>query len=78
MTHHDEAPDAAALGLPVLLIVDGDPAAGAAIAATLRRRFAPDYRVLTADSAAAGLDTIAQLAHDGEAVALVAADLHLP
>jgi thioredoxin reductase (NADPH) len=62
----------------VLLIVDADPEARVAMEAALRRRFAPDYRVLTADSSAAGLTALAGLAQRGEAVALVAADLHLP
>jgi thioredoxin reductase (NADPH) len=46
--------------------------------AALLRRFAPDYRVLSAASPEAGLDALERLAHAGEAVALVAADLRLP
>ncbi|MBD0328004.1 MAG: hypothetical protein ICV68_16375, partial [Pyrinomonadaceae bacterium] len=78
MTKHDETADEAALGLPVLFIVDEDPEARTAAETALRRRFAPDYRVLTADLPEAGLDVLARLAEDGVAVALVAADLHLP
>jgi thioredoxin reductase (NADPH) len=65
-------------GLPVVFIVDADPAARAAAEAALVRRFGADYRVLAADSAAAGLAALEGLARRGEAVALVAADLRLP
>ena len=41
--------------VPVLLVVDADPRDLQITAADLDRRFSPDYRVLTADSAAAGL-----------------------
>lgn len=78
MSKHDETPDGAALGLPVLLIVDADRAARVAIESALLRRFAPDYRVLTADSSEAGLEALQRLAQRGEEVALVAADLRLP
>jgi len=46
--------------------------------AALVRRFEPDYRVVTADSATAGLAALEGLASDGEGVALIAADLGLP
>lgn len=78
MTKHDEAPDEAASGLPVLFIVDADQEARIATESALLRRFAPDYRVLTADSPEAGLDLLERLAHRGEQVALVAAELRLP
>jgi thioredoxin reductase (NADPH) len=65
-------------GLPVLLVVGTDPQDVRATAAALTRRFAPDYRVFTAGSAAAGLAELARLARAGEQVALVAADQHLP
>ena len=38
-------------GLPIVFIVDADPAARAAAEAALVRRFGADYRVLTAASA---------------------------
>jgi thioredoxin reductase (NADPH) len=65
-------------GAPVLVIVDADQHARGVTESALVRRFAPDYRVLTADSAEAGLDTLARLAQTGDDVALLAADLHLP
>jgi thioredoxin reductase (NADPH) len=63
---------------PVLLVIDGDDEAREATAAALARRFAPDFRVLTASSGHTGIDLIAGLVQGGEDVALVAADLRLP
>ncbi|HEU5012982.1 MAG TPA: FAD-dependent oxidoreductase [Roseiflexaceae bacterium] len=77
MMKHDAMPDEAAHDLPVLLIVDADRKDRVATESALLRRFAPDYRVLTAASAAAGLDALERLAHQGNEVALVAADLDL-
>ena len=67
----------AAARTPVILIVDPDPQASMALQAALARRFGPDYRVLTAGSVDAALQTLENLAHDHEDVALVAAELHL-
>ncbi len=78
MTKHEETSNRAALGLPVLFIVDADGAARVAMESALLRRFAPDYRVLTAGSSEAGLEALQRLAQRGEEVALVAADLRLP
>ena len=78
MTDHAETPDRAALDPPVVLIVDADPEARGAAEAVLRRRFAPDYRVLAAASPDAGLAALAGLARQGGDVALVLADLRLP
>src|SRR5690348_11996505 len=77
MMKHDAMPDEAAHDLPVLLIVDADRKDRVATESALLRRFAPDYRVLTAESAAAGLDALERMAHQGNEVALVAADLDL-
>jgi CheY-like chemotaxis protein len=63
---------------PVLFIVDADRGAGIAIESALMRRFAPDYRVLSADSPEAGFEGLERLARRGEEVAVVAADLRLP
>jgi thioredoxin reductase (NADPH) len=63
---------------PVLLVIDGDDEAREVSAAALERRFAPDFRVLTASSGRTGVDMIAKLLEGGEDVALVAADLRLP
>jgi thioredoxin reductase (NADPH) len=63
---------------PVLLVVGRDPRDVSITAAALEHRFAPDYRVLTACSAAAARAELGRLSRAGEPVALVAADLHLP
>jgi thioredoxin reductase (NADPH) len=64
--------------LPVLCVVDADREACAVTESALLRRFGADYRVLSADSAKAGLDLLRRLTNEGDDVALVAADLHLP
>ena len=74
----DGAPASVRPGVPVLLVVDGDPQALHCTAGALDRRFAPDYRVVSAGSAAAGLAELQRLARSGDQVALVAAELHLP
>src|ERR687891_197896 len=67
-----------AMPRPVLLAVDGDPAAQTAILGELHKRYGADYQGLSAGSGAAGLRTLEQVrARDGE-VALVLADLRLP
>ena len=68
----------AAPPLPVLLVVGADPQDVRTTAAALARRFTPDYRVLTAGSAASGLAELDRLARRRDEVALVAADQHLP
>jgi thioredoxin reductase (NADPH) len=65
-------------GVPVLLVAGADARDVRVTATALRHRFAPDYRVVTACSADAGLRELERLARSGEEVALVAADLHLP
>jgi thioredoxin reductase (NADPH) len=62
----------------VLLVVGADPQDVRTTAATLARRFTPDYRVRTAGSAASGLAELERLARRRDEVALVAADQHLP
>ena len=73
-----EIPDAAAHGPPVVFVVDADQEALSATEIVLARRFGADYRVLTANSAATGIDVLERLARQGDEVALVAADLRLP
>jgi thioredoxin reductase (NADPH) len=77
MTTSQEPLHGPSVGSPVLFVVDADGEARAVTEAALVRRFGADYRVLTADSAQAGLDELERLAHRGDKVALVAADLHL-
>src|SRR4051794_1985238 len=77
MTKRAETSDGTTPRPPVLFIAAADRVARVAAESALLRRFSPDYRVLTADSAQAGLDALARLAHQGDEVALVAADLRL-
>ena len=77
-THYPEQQHRSEVSLPVLLVVDADPGDLATTATALTRRFSADYRIATADSAAAGLNTLQRLTEHGEQVALVAAELHLP
>jgi hypothetical protein len=51
VTKHSEPARAASSTAPVLVIVDADRQARLATEAALARRFEPDYRVVTADSA---------------------------
>jgi thioredoxin reductase (NADPH) len=78
MTSDGEPSAAPGSGLPVLFVADADDQARDATASALARRFSPDYRIVTADSAGSGLDTLAGLVRHGHQVALLAADLHLP
>ena len=78
MTGHSEPPRAAAHSNPVLVVVDSDHQARLTTAEALARRFEPDYRVVSEDSAAAGLSALHRLATDGEDVALIAVDHRLP
>ena len=61
----------------MVLIVDPDPKASKVLEGALARRFGQDYRIVTAGSADAALETLARLGDDQEDVALVAAELHL-
>lgn len=64
--------------LPIIFLVDADDDAREQLATALNRRFGADYRVLTANSAPAGIEALERFARQGTDVALVAADLHLP
>jgi thioredoxin reductase (NADPH) len=63
---------------PVFLLVDDDAATLDDLAATLRRRFGADYRILAEQSAAHGLDVLKALHDNGEPVALLLSDLWMP
>lgn len=64
--------------LPIILAVDDEAPVLAAVTRDLRRRYAKDYRVLGAGSAAAALDTLATLHDAGEPVALIVCDQRMP
>lgn len=63
---------------PVILTVDDDPAVLGAIERDLRRQYRADYRVMKAESAAAGLDTAKELAARNTPVALFLVDQRMP
>jgi thioredoxin reductase (NADPH) len=63
---------------PVLLAVDDDPGVLSAVARDLRRRYAQEYRVLRADSGAAGLEALAELSRRNDPVALLLVDQRMP
>ena len=63
---------------PVILAVDDDPSALAALLDALARRFGGDYRVVSQLSPEAALAELQRLQDGGEAVALVIADQWMP
>jgi thioredoxin reductase (NADPH) len=63
---------------PVLFVIDDDPQELRTFESVLRRRYGADYRVMAERSPEAGLELLERLAHQGDDVALVAADLRLP
>jgi thioredoxin reductase (NADPH) len=63
---------------PVLLLVDADEAARLRTEAALARRLGSDYSIRAAATPEEGLAMLAQFRDQGQDVALVAADLHLP
>ncbi len=63
---------------PVILIVDDEPAALAAMLDALTRRFGADYRVVPHLSPRGALEELATLRKGGEEIALVVADQWMP
>jgi thioredoxin reductase (NADPH) len=63
---------------PVILAVDDEPAVLRAVARDLTRRYAKDYRIVSAASGAEALAALAELARRGEPVALIVADQRMP
>ena len=63
---------------PVIVIVDDEPDALAAILDALTRRFGGDYRVVPHSSARAALGFIAKFKEDKEEIALIIADQRMP
>ena len=78
MNTSDSSGHLAASHTPVLFVADGDVHDRDVLEAALVRRFGADYRVVTAATAAEGLQALQHLAQDGDDVAIVAADVHLP
>lgn len=63
---------------PVLLTVDDDAEVLRAVERDLRRRYAENYRVLSANSAQAALDLLDKLQQRGEPLALFLVDYRMP
>jgi thioredoxin reductase (NADPH) len=72
MTAQDETSRAA------ILTVDDDPGVSRAVARDLRRQYGAQYRVVRAESAAAGLDALRQMKLRGDLVAVILADYRMP
>lgn len=63
---------------PVIMVVDDEPDALAAMLDALTRRFGTDYRIVPHLSARAALDAVTKIKEDGEEIALVIADQWMP
>ena len=63
---------------PVLLTVDDDPEVLKAVERDLRRQYAANYRILSANSGQAALALLEKLGQRGEAVALFLVDYRMP
>lgn len=63
---------------PAIITVDDDAEVLRAVESDLRRQYAGDYRVLRADSGAAGLEALRGLKRRGAPVALLMADQRMP
>ena len=63
---------------PAILTVDDDPEVLRSVERDLRKRYGAEYRILRADSGAAGLDLLRQLKLRNDPVALLVADQRMP
>jgi thioredoxin reductase (NADPH) len=63
---------------PVILAVDDDPQARAAVRADLRAEYGRDYRILVADGGPAAVSTVEELHRRGDEVALFLVDERMP
>lgn len=63
---------------PIILTVDDDPDVLRSITRDLRKRFGSQYRILRAESGAAGLDALDELKLHREPVALLLSDQRMP
>ena len=63
---------------PVLLTVDDDPEVLRAVERDLRRRYAENYRVLSANSGPSAIDLLDKLQQRGEPLALFLVDYRMP
>jgi len=63
---------------PAIITVDDDPQVLAAVVRDLRRRYAADYRVVSAESGRQALEALTELKQRGDSVALILADQRMP
>lgn len=63
---------------PVIMVIDDEPAALAAMLDALTRRFGADYHIVPHLSAPAALEAVSRIKADGEEIALVVADQWMP
>src|SRR3982750_1445535 len=66
------------MGHPAILTVDDDPSVSRAIARDLRRRYAENYRIIRASSAAEALEALKEIKLRGGRVAVLLADYRMP
>ncbi|MGW0071612.1 FAD-dependent oxidoreductase, partial [Streptosporangium sandarakinum] len=63
---------------PVIVTVDDDPGVSRSVARDLRRRYSHSYRVVRAETAAQGMESLRELRLRGDDVAIVLADYRMP
>ncbi|MER5424070.1 FAD-dependent oxidoreductase [Streptosporangium roseum] len=63
---------------PVIMTVDDDPGVSRSVARDLRRRYGHSYRIVRADTAIAGMESVRQLRLRGDDVAAILADYRMP
>ncbi|GAA3133819.1 FAD-dependent oxidoreductase [Streptosporangium carneum] len=63
---------------PVIVTVDDDPGVSRAVARDLRRRYGQSYRIVRADTANQGMDSVREMRLRGDDVAAILADYRMP
>ncbi|MFI9429848.1 MULTISPECIES: FAD-dependent oxidoreductase [Streptosporangium] len=63
---------------PVIMTVDDDPGVSRSVARDLRRRYGHSYRIVRADTAVAGMESVRELRLRGDDVAAILADYRMP
>ncbi len=63
---------------PVIVTVDDDPGVSRAVARDLRRRYGQSYRIVRADNAPQGMDSVREMRLRGDDVAAILADYRMP
>ncbi|GGS45817.1 fused response regulator/thioredoxin-disulfide reductase [Planobispora rosea] len=63
---------------PVIMTVDDDPGVSRSVARDLRRRYGHSYRIVRADTAAEGIESVREMRLRGDDVAAILADYRMP